>query len=621
MKPTIVPFGVGDLMVVKQDLARYEPGEVAHVENVMATEKRGREHRRLRRTEETFVVEQEHLEESQRDLQSTERFELKQETQKTVVQDTKFQIGAEISGKFGPVQVGVNSEFSTSNSKTESDRRATEYAKEVVDKSINKIVDRVRQERTTKTTEEFEEKNFHSFENTDGDHKTGVYRWVDKFYRVKVVNYGKRLFYEFIVPEPAAFHVYARLHAINTSLLPLEPEPPHKPGSDTIPLSPAHITPENYLGLVARSGAQGAIPPPRQLIRLTRILTREVQPDTSFSFVDNELEIPAGYVRTKTWIARDCRVNLDDFYVGVHYPKGWAAEDQNDTYTLTTSVTFSGRYPIGVRGHGVQSILATVTIACERTDEALNEWRLKIYQVIMDAYNKERVAYEEQLAAARIQGAGQIGGNNPVINRMIEREELKKSCISMWTGFQYDGPSGITHVTPHMFPQVHLANAAGMRVEIKFLEQSFDWTNLAYEFYPYFWGRKSKWLEANTFSDDDPLFTEFLRAGAARVLVPVHPAFTAQVLYYQLTGTLWPTSEVPLLDPPNSQDTLELPNDAPETELDRYKAYVAELTHSTAADDLDKVTDIDPDDTEAWMVKVPTNLVWLQPDATLPEFD
>ena len=74
MKPLYRPIGIADLKVMKQKLVRYEAGEVAHVETVMAFESRSREHRRLRRDTETVVSTQEREEESRRDLQSTERF-------------------------------------------------------------------------------------------------------------------------------------------------------------------------------------------------------------------------------------------------------------------------------------------------------------------------------------------------------------------------------------------------------------------------------------------------------------------------------------------------------------------------------------------------------------------
>lgn len=157
-KSKIKPIGIADLKVVKQTLVRYAAGEVAHIENVMATESRGRHHRRLRQMEETITSEFERTEESKRDLQTTERFEMQQETQKTIQSETRFQIGAEVSAGFGPVQIGVSTQFSTSNSKTESDLNAVNYAKEVVEHSLESLVERVREERVIRTLDEFEEK-------------------------------------------------------------------------------------------------------------------------------------------------------------------------------------------------------------------------------------------------------------------------------------------------------------------------------------------------------------------------------------------------------------------------------------------------------------------------------
>ena len=33
----------------------------------------------------------------------------------------------------------------------------------------------------------------------------GIYQWVDKKYKARILNYGKRLLYDVVVPEPAAF--------------------------------------------------------------------------------------------------------------------------------------------------------------------------------------------------------------------------------------------------------------------------------------------------------------------------------------------------------------------------------------------------------------------------------
>ena len=64
------------------------------------------------------------------------------------------------------------------------------------------------------------------FDNRQGDsHISGVYRWVDKIYKNQVINYGKRLMYEFMIPEPSAFHKVAikGVTGQNTSLKPKDP--------------------------------------------------------------------------------------------------------------------------------------------------------------------------------------------------------------------------------------------------------------------------------------------------------------------------------------------------------------------------------------------------------------
>lgn len=62
---------------------------------------------------------------------------------------------------------------------------------------------------------------------------------------------------------------------------------------------------------------------------------------------------------------------------------------------------------------------------------------------------------------------------------------------------------------PNNYPEIHINNALEISPEVKFLEQSFDWKNMIYEFYPYYWGRKENWLESYPLKDNDPLFADF----------------------------------------------------------------------------------------------------------------
>jgi len=81
---TIAPAGVADLLVVKQQLKRYEAMDIAHIENVLKGEAKVREHRRLRQTEELTFRETEITTSEERELESTDRYEMKRESEQTI---------------------------------------------------------------------------------------------------------------------------------------------------------------------------------------------------------------------------------------------------------------------------------------------------------------------------------------------------------------------------------------------------------------------------------------------------------------------------------------------------------------------------------------------------------
>src|SRR5262245_1693451 len=133
--------GIADLLIVQQTLLRYESGEVAHVENVMRTESRKRSHRRLSRTEQEVVQETERTADSQRDLQTTERFEMQRETETTQQLDANAKAGVTVTASYGPVETTAYADFALQFSRTEATRTATNYARDVSERSVARIVE------------------------------------------------------------------------------------------------------------------------------------------------------------------------------------------------------------------------------------------------------------------------------------------------------------------------------------------------------------------------------------------------------------------------------------------------------------------------------------------------
>jgi hypothetical protein len=617
MRPTIKPIGVGDLKVVKQKLARYEAGEIAHIENIMARESHSREHRRLRQFEEILELEQERLEESLRDLQSTERFEMQNESQRTIRSETSFQAGLDVSAGYGPVSISAFAKFNTSTSKEESDRNSTKYAKDVTEKTLARLVEKVREERRARTLEETEETNKHGFDNTSGgEHVVGIYRWVDKYYRAKVVNYGKRLMYEFFIPEPAAFFIFATQHNLATKVLPNKPDPPTAPGT-TLPLKPSDISRTNYLGLVQQFDAQGVQPPPPEWIVITKAMHREFPNTGHWAFSNDEFKIPKGYVAVNgiyavwyTWQGDPPQGDPPDkagnLLIGVN-------RIDIDRYPPLTFNSETGSIPVAGAGYEIRTFALNVEASCRLVAEFFAKWQLETYTAIMAAYHKALMDYEERVAAAQIAQGVAIGGDNPEINRQIEKLELKRACLTLWSGQRFLDPAGIDHTPdatpPGNYPEINLAHATTNATAIEFFEQAFEWKNITYEFLPYFWGRKARWIDTLSLENPDPIFEQFLRSGAARVVVPVNPTHVEAVLYYQLTGVIWTGGPVPpltgILDP----------------DAQIYNSYVEELADVEELPDIDQEVEIDADDETTWLIKVPTTLVWLQGDKTLPKFE
>lgn len=91
------PAGKSDLLIVEQQLMRYQGGDVAHIENVLQGETRSREHTRTTRREEYRAFEEETEKEEERHLETTDRFEVQRETEETVKRESKLETGLSIS--------------------------------------------------------------------------------------------------------------------------------------------------------------------------------------------------------------------------------------------------------------------------------------------------------------------------------------------------------------------------------------------------------------------------------------------------------------------------------------------------------------------------------------------
>lgn len=582
--------GVADLLLVRQKLKAYELAEFAHVENALRGELREREHRRVNLREETVAAESEREVERERNLQSTERNEMQAEASKQLKSEAGLQAGLQVSGSYGPTvsfSASLNASFATSVQ--ESQRKAVSFSREVTERTSERVRERVREERRRRVLEQIEELNRHRIDNATNPqgHVRGIYRWLNKVYDAQVFNYGKRMMYEFIIPEPAAFLIYTLVeNAPVEADLPPKPSPPVFSGT---PLKPENLTRYNYQRYVAQYHITNAPPPPSEFKVVAHFDKLDGQQDPAVFGRAAKIALPDDYEALGAYVSR--------YYV---FPQGQShalkivlggkSEDIGTAWGsryVSFREAFRGELSIAYGGFGLRAFGLGVDVFCSLTEEGFAKWQQKAYDAIIEAYERQRADYEEKLAAAQIARGVQAIGRNPLENRRLEQDELKKWIVMILRGSPY---LTINSFLSSSEPVLDIAKACQNGKLIRFLENAFEWHNMSYVCYPYFWGRKARWAAALHFTDPDPDFAAFLKAGAARVQVPVRPGFETAVAHFCDTGAI-PEGEATLVGG------------------SLYVPIVQEITES-----LGKLDDgvPYPEGSGPWEVRVPTTLVVLQ---------
>jgi hypothetical protein len=566
-------LGIADFRRVEQEVCCYVPGEVSHIENVMAKEYKERSTRNYVRTENTIETSRETEVENLTDVTTSTRNEISTEVASVLESDKSANYGGSlgVSGTWGGATINVNAyaDFANSNSSSYSNTEAKTYAEEVTRRALERIVQKTSEKRTSKIIKEFEENNKHGFDNRLGDkHVTGIYRWIDIIYKNRLVNYGKRLMVEFMLPEPSEFYkrmlkyVPADGDAENTDV----PQPPKKleefqiTKSDDITLANINVAASYY-------GVPVAALPTSQ-ITLTKDLSPLAPVDHNRNINTQSLigiTIPPEYeadtiVGSYTYeyragSATSSQQAFCDFTFGgkiVSSGRHYSGSRKNETVNINLDFVpnLAGTVPVSVAYSGCFGFYGAASIQCILKASVIKDWQSDAYNKMLAAYNKMLDEYNRKLD--EIEQANQANETaagekhvNPAMNRIVEQRELKRMCIEMLMKpfCKIQGMNNIKDINAcalYDIPQVNqtAAFAEYTRV-VKFFEQAIDWQIMSYLFYPYYWADKCDWAELMQSENEDMVFQAFLQSGMARVVVPIRQQFTEAFAYYLKTGDIW----------------------------------------------------------------------------------
>ncbi|MBC2932948.1 hypothetical protein [Nocardioides sp. zg-1228] len=586
------PVGIGNLRVVRQELIGYSPGAISHIENVLEGELLRRRTRRHEFMETFETLETTTSESRERDQQSTEHHELASEVQKESGRQSSTAGDGTTSSDYGKL---------VENSKST-------YAQTLVNKSVETITQEVHATRGRREGRSYTERAQHVLDNSQGTEKIrGIYQWVDKEYSLRVLDYGKRLMYDVVVPEPAAVLVQALQSAVAPEAFQLS-----KP-VNSIP-APSGIDAANYQWYAQQYGVSGSVNPPPDLLRTvahTEVVDgshkvnayggeREMPHQTAFKLaIPGDYQALSGYVQrvNATWLQEPGRM-LEVFVGSSNYHRlgGAGNPGLNVTFTMAGE---TGEIPVTARCFDQLVLLAySVALVCQRTDASYAQWQLRTHAALVSGYQRQLADYEDKLTRYVAGFRAQIAAGGLSHDPKVALEELKRAFVFLLLG-EHPAAWLPTPAPAPAPPAAALPDPLQVRewgAVIAFFERAFEWENLMYTCYPYFWARPQRWQELALMQDADPMFEAFLKAGAARVVVPVRPGFEAALAHYQETGDVWMGQEMP------------------DMFGDHYLSIIDEIKAANFAPGQEVCV-------QQWKVTLPTTLVLLKEDADLPHWD
>lgn len=530
----IEPYAIGDLQMVRHRLMRYEPGEIAAIANVLKGERREIKTRNLLMASETVLDESlvdKHL--NREDLARTSN--LVAATEKTIADTvvvTDYDSDKGFKTTYGPPStVTFEGSWSVENKGAAGGEPAKDdvarFAKNILNRTVNRVRQQIHRVRRASSTNENEETVVSVFDNVGGDRNIrGIYRWLNKVYRVSVAHYGTRLMMEFQLKDPAARYILNELKLRGIDYA--EPLPPEHFEVNSY----EDITPDNYASLAAYYGVTDLEPPPLATRTVSTVLTANQTALVSLlqGYQAEKAEVKAAFPAQTDQFTLNGLVGIQSFSLSAK-ESGTELTMSRELDAVPVSLTSVGALtsPPSIAG----DCYLNVEIVCVPTTAEWDRWQIATYAVLLKGYHRRKAAYYQRVASRN--GGTVSPPRSSLACRRIERSVLKEGCM----GLLLDRCRDLVGDTSSPVP---LPSAVNKPRYLSFFEDAFEWREMTYDFCLNLGdGVASRsWASIGEMAGDDELFARFLQAGQARVMVPASPEYTLKVLYYLSSAMIMP---------------------------------------------------------------------------------
>jgi hypothetical protein len=367
------------------------------------------------------------------------------------------------------------------------------------------------------------------------DYYRRMRRWRTDLYR-----YGVRMTYDVVLPDPGR-----RLRRRQTLIQDIDQQ---LAAGNPFTLKPSEITVWNWSQLADQYGA--ALEPPREQRRFEVVHNVDYGPaeeidihgqqHTRQKIEELQVDVPGDYqlgslsasVQVSTW-----HVTFQQRWltvIGDGIVRGFSADGSG---YINASVSFdplrlpeNGPVKVTFQSQYVSNGVLKLSGTIDPRPAVVEEWRIRCWLRLRDAAAATSSRQRDELRARRAVLEREIAQTDSLTLRRMEREQIMLSVLE-WLFPEFDESIGWVYsiALPGSWATGVWQDIMEYGEYIKFVHEAIDWDNVMVFLFPYFWDTPGN-HEGKLFLDHkDPLHREFMRAGAARVVLAIRPGFEEEV--------------------------------------------------------------------------------------------
>ena len=461
----------------------------------------------------------------------TEKTELAQSTESQRQHSNAFNMAVSASAGYGSIGMSASVTASTSlnitDTLSESESQSRRSSRELVSKASSRVKKEHKVSFRVAAASGEEEEAVRKIKNPSTDTAMRIdYFQMMRKWRVDLLRYGVRLTYDITIPEPGSdlMDKYAQIKLIDQALA--------TPFGTYFPYSYAEIDtlfeakPSELAKLFQKYGATIIeFPPPKTYSwsdSKTIVWRTEKEAETQ-EIVHMEFTFDKRYFHD----------GKSSSYVGpVLTPFKPNTPMRGERLGTIGYDNFKGEASVAILKEWVGKLYVSISLSMEIKPEIRAAWTSKTWNALKEAAEARFRQIREMLIDRRERLEDEIQDFDPLSLRKMEREEVTKNVLRWLIGPDFDF---LRSKLPQSPSALYNADRSVKRATygrvlvygelIKFLHQAIEWENMLYMLYPYFWTAPERWRDKIELDHPDLMHRAFLKAGAARVVLPIRPGF------------------------------------------------------------------------------------------------